>query len=80
MRHSSPLLAIDETLYPYHRHIGFKQYNLNKPAEYGLLYRSVCDSAVSYTCKSEKVGDPAAKYYFTVIKDYSKYLINKLTV
>ena len=38
MRHPSPLLAIDETLFPYHSHIGFKQYNPNKPAKYGLLY------------------------------------------
>ena len=38
MRHPSPLLAIDETLYPYRGHIGFRQYNPNKPAKYGLLY------------------------------------------
>ena len=38
MRHPSALLAIDETLFPYHSHIGFKQYNPNKPAKYGLLY------------------------------------------
>ena len=27
MRHPSPLLAIDETLYPYRGHIGFEQDN-----------------------------------------------------
>ena len=37
MRHPSPLLAIDETLYPYHGHIGVKQYNPNKPSKYGLF-------------------------------------------
>ena len=41
MRHSPPLLAIDETLHPYRGHTGFKQYNPNKPAKYGLLYRSL---------------------------------------
>ena len=33
MSHLSPLLAIDETLYPYRGHIGFKQCNPNKPAK-----------------------------------------------
>ena len=32
MRHHSPLLAIDEILFPYSGHIRFKQYNPNKPA------------------------------------------------
>ena len=38
MRHAFPLIAIDETLFPYCGHIGLKQYNPNKPAKYGLLY------------------------------------------
>ena len=46
MRHSSPLLAIDETLYPYHGHNGFKQYNPNKPANYGFFHQSLCDSSI----------------------------------
>ena len=37
MRCPSALLAVDETLYPYRGHIGFKQYNPQKPAKYGLL-------------------------------------------
>ena len=37
MRHSSPLLPIDDTLYPYCGYTRFKQYNRNKPTEYGLL-------------------------------------------
>ena len=44
MRCPSALLAVNETLYPYRGHIGFKQYNPQKPAKYGLLYRSPCDS------------------------------------
>ena len=70
MTHPSPLLVIDETLYSYHRHIGFKQYNPNKPAEYGLLYQSLCDSSIpytyyslSYTGKPERVEGPTTKYY-----------------
>ena len=46
-RFPSPLLAVDETLYPYRGAIGFKQYNPKKPAKYGLLYCSLCDSSVS---------------------------------
>ena len=38
MKHPSPMLAIDESLYPYRGHIGFKQHNPNKAATYGLLY------------------------------------------
>ena len=38
MRHPSPMLVIDETLYPYCGHIGFKHYISNKPAKYSLLY------------------------------------------
>ena len=49
MTHPSLLLAIDENLYPYRGDIGFKQYNPNKPAKYGLLYRILCDSSMPYT-------------------------------
>ena len=45
----SPLFAVDKTLYPYYGAVDFKQYNPKKPAKYGLLYRSLCDSSVSYT-------------------------------
>ena len=67
MRCPSALLAVDETLYPYMGHIGFKQYNPQKPAKYGLLYRSLCDSTVTYTYfslayagKTEVVGGNGA--------------------
>ena len=66
----SSLIAIDET-YPYRGAIGFKQYNPNKPAKYGLLYRSLCDSSTLYTYftlpyagKPEEIAGEAAKFYF----------------
>ena len=69
MRYPSALLAIDETLYPYRGYIGFKQYNPNKPAKYGLLYRSLCDATIPYTYfslsyagKPEILEGDAAKY------------------
>ena len=87
MSHLSPLLAIDETLYPYRGHIGFKQYNPNKPAKYSSLYRSFCDSSIPYTYyslpyagKPVKVESPAAKYCINGTDKYSKYLINKLPI
>ena len=47
-RNASPYVSVDETLYPYRRRIGMKQYNPSKPAKYGLLYRSLCDAKVPY--------------------------------
>ena len=83
-RFPSPLLAVDETLYPYHGSIGFKQYNPSKPAKYGLLYRSLCDSSVSYTYYTlpyagkpeENTGEPG-KYYVTGTDEYTKYLVTE---
>ena len=37
-RYPSPYLEINGTLYSYRGHIDFKQYNLLKPAKYGMLY------------------------------------------
>ena len=68
-------------------HIGFKQCDPNKPAKYGLLYRSLSDSSfphtyynLPYAGKQEKVEGPAAKYYTIGTENYSKYLINGLSV
>ena len=67
-----PLLAIDETLYPYHGAVGFKQDIPNKPANYGLLHCSLCDTSTSYTYftlpyagKLEDIAGEAAKFYVT---------------
>lgn len=42
-------LSLDETLYPCRNKIAFKQYNPNKPAKYGILYKSVNSARFSYT-------------------------------
>ena len=75
----SPYLAIDETLYPYRGHINFKQYNPSKPAKYGMLYRSLCDSSVQYTyftlpyaSKPEDLNNEASKFYITGTDEYLK--------
>ena len=84
---TKPLPRTDETLYPYRGHIGFKKYNPQKPAKYGLLYRSLCDSTVTYTYfslayagKPEVVGGNGAKFYITGTDEYTKYLVNGLSV
>ena len=71
-KHPSPYLAIDETLYLYRGQIGFKQYNSSKPAKYGLLYQSLCDSSVQYTYyslpyagKPDDLTGDVGKYYIT---------------
>ena len=66
----SPLLAVDETLYPYLGATGFKQYKPKKLAKYGLLYCCLYNSSVSYTHyilpyaeKSEvRTGDSSKNY------------------
>ena len=82
----SASLAVDETLYPYMGHIGFKQYNPQKSAKYGLLYRSLCDStetynyfSLAYAGKPEVVGGNGEKSYITSTDEYTKYLVNRLT-
>ena len=72
MRSPTSYLAIGETLYPYRGRIGTKQYNPSKPAKYGLLYRSLCDSSIPYTYftlpnggKPVEINDEYGKYYVT---------------
>ncbi len=79
LRHPSEHTAIDETLYPYRGRVGFKQYNPKKPAKYGLLFRSLCDSTCQYTYFSlpyaGKPEEGANEYYVTKTDNYTKYLV-----
>ena len=42
-------LSLHEKLFPMRTHMSFKQYNPNKPAKYGLLYKSVNATRYPYT-------------------------------
>ena len=78
VRTPSEYLAVDETLYPYRGHIKFKQYNPNKPAKYGILYRSISDSVVPYTYFTLPYAgkpDNPDQYYVTGMDNYTKYLV-----
>ena len=87
MRYPTVYLAIDETLYPYRGRLGFKIYLQNKPAKFGLLYRSLCDASLPYTYytlpyagKPEDLQDNEyKKYYVTGTDNYSIYLIEELS-
>ena len=87
MRYPTAYLAIDETLYPYRGRLGFKIYLPNKPAKFGLLYRSLCDASLPYTYytlpyagKPEDLQDNEyKKYYVTGTDNYSIYLIEELS-
>ena len=77
----SEYLAVDETLYPYRGHIKFKQYNPNKPAKYGILYRSISDSVVPctyFTLPYAGKPDNPDQYYVTGTDNYTKYLVEGL--
>ena len=85
-RFPSSLVAVDGTLYPYKRKIGFKQYKPSKPAKCGLLYCSLCDSSVcytyftlAYTGKPKDISGDAAKYYVAVTDEYTKYLVTEVS-
>ena len=67
---------------PYFRgSTGIKQYNPNKPAKYGLLYRSLCDAVVSYTYHTlPYAGKPSEtnnkKNCISWTDEYIKHLVN----
>ena len=83
MKHIIPseYLSIDETLYPMRTQVRIKQYNLNKPAKYGLLFKSLNDARFPYTYQSSPyAGKPAAgegPYYQNKTEDYVKKLVEE---
>ena len=48
----SEYLSLDETLYPMRNQAAFRQYNPDKPAKYGVLFKSLNDAQHSYTYQS----------------------------
>ena len=49
---STLYMTTDETLYPMHHQIAFRQYDANKPHKYGLLCKSLNDTRFSFTYKT----------------------------
>ena len=50
--HPDVYLSLDETLYPTRVGVAFRQYNKEKPAKYGMLFRSINSAEVPYTYTS----------------------------
>ena len=64
-------------LYPFRGKISVKQYNPNKPAKYGLLYRSISDARLPYTYNTlPYAGKPSniipESEYVTETDNYTK--------
>ena len=84
LRIPTEFLSIDETLYPYRGKIQIRQYNPNKPAKYGLLYRSLSDAKLPYTYftlpyagKPNEVTEDS--YYVTGTDNYTIYLVEGMS-
>lgn len=75
-------LSLDETLYPTRVQIGFRQYNPNKPAKYGLLFRLINCARYPFThfsmVYSGKPIGQATNYYVSGMDETVKYLVNGL--
>lgn len=83
LRIPSEFLSLDETLYPFRGRISMKQYNPNKPAKYGMLYRSISDARLPYTYNTlPYAGKPNViteeSEYVTGTDNYTKYLVKGL--
>ena len=75
-------LSLDETLYPMRTQIGFKQYNPDKPAKYGILFKSINSARYPYTHQTHvycgKPVDEPTEHYVSGTYNYITYLVDKL--
>ena len=78
----SEFLSLDETLYPMRHQIAFRQYNPDKPAKYGLLFKSINDARYPFTYTSAVyAGKPEVgqgPYYLSGTENIVKHLIENL--
>ena len=77
-------ISLDETLYPMRTQVNFKQYNPDKPAKYGLLFKSLNSARYPYTYQSHVYcGKPqdesSSDHYVQGTINYIKYLVEKLS-
>ena len=76
-------LSLDETLYPTRGNISFRQYNKNKPAKYGLLFRSISSARMPYTYTSlafsgVPVDEPGPDVYVPGVDNLVKKLVERM--
>ena len=76
-------LFINETLYPTRVIVAFLQYNKNKSAKYGLLFRSINSAEMPYTNSSPLyTGKPPGEsneHYLTSTDDIIRHLVSNLS-
>ena len=77
-------LSLDETLYPTHVGVSFRQFNKSKPTKYGLLFRSINSAQMPYSYTAiAYAGMPTgipSEYYLSGTDEYMKALINRLSL
>ena len=75
-------MSLDETLYPTRNQFAFKRFNADKPAKYGLLFKSLNSARYPYTYISHVYcGKPAREpddFYVTGIYNYITSLVSNL--
>ena len=80
----SEYLSIDETLYAMRHQIKFRQYNPNKPAKYGSLYKSLNDARFPFTYQvvpyCGKPVEGTGPYYLNATEGYVKHLVHLMPV
>ena len=77
-------LLLDETLYPTRVQVSFKQYNPDKPAKYGLLFKSINAARYAYTHQTivysgKPTGEPN-EFYISATINYIKRLVENLSL
>ena len=76
------LLSIDETLYPMRNRVSFKQFNQNKPAKHGLLFKSINGARHPYSFVSAPYcGKPKSELteeYKQGTFEVTKHMVEKL--
>ena len=76
-------LSLDETFYPMRTQIHFRQYNPDKPAKHGMLFKSI--NSATYPCTYQShvyCGKPKGEpneFYISGTENYIQYLVNKLS-
>ena len=77
-------ITLDETLYPMRTQVNFKQYNPDKPAKYGMLFKSLNSGRYPYTYQSHvycgKPEEQTGDFYVQGTINYIKYLVEKLSL
>ena len=76
-------MSLDETLYPMRHQIVFKEYNPDKPAKYGMLFKSINSAGLLYlhhtVVYASKPQIEPSMYYNKGTASYVKSLVNGLS-